>query len=560
MRGGRKLQGPLLGDRLVDAGVATRRQVDEALKAQRRGRGRLGWHLVRIAGVSPSALGDFLEKHLDSAGGPPKGAPEVLAVLPARIAHLHNIYPLSVESDRLELGVPPGHGSDVIDVVAEATGLLIEPRILPAAVLRKAVERDYLGGLAAPIVEPAAGLPALVVDQPLLDLRPVAPQLRTNELSSEAWLRSVIAEAVARGARTVEIHPGPSDAELLIGEESAGRGVSLTLHAALGDLLVRLSACPLPPPGKGATAGRFEIVLRGRRVHASVAARSTAHGPRWRLVLADQRLSSEELEEVCAISPDVMDGVERIVSAGGSGLLLACGPAGGGARRFVHLLGARLSEVVEGAVRVSDVSAPTGDWAQVVAAADDSTIAEGLHGLLGHATPLVIADELPGMRSMERALLLASRTLVVAALPSADAVGALAWLARQGFIGALKNGLLRALVEVLVQEPACACAKAGSVDAELLERFGLPASSRTVMRNSGCSRCVESKERLPLALLGWTSFEQLAAEDLAIDDESSARQSRRERGLPPLLDLALRRAEEGGGGEMAGIERLLAHP
>ena len=72
--------------------------------------------------------------------------------------------------------------------------------------------------------------------------------------------------------------------------------------------------------------------------------------------------------------------------------------------------------------------------------------------------------------------------------------------------------------------------------------------------------CVEAKERRPLALLGWTGFEQLAASDLAIDDEPAARASRRERGLPPLLDLALRRAEEGGGGEMAGVERLLALP
>jgi len=556
--GGRKLQGPLLGDRLVDAGVATRRQIDEALKAQRRGRGRLGWHLVRTAGVSATMLSEFLEKHLDSAGGPPKGAADVLALLPARIAHLHNVYPLSVEGDRLELGVPPAHGSDVIDVVAEATGLLIEPRILPAAILRTAVERDYLGGSAEPVVEPASGLPALVVDQPLLDLRPVAPELRTSELSPEAWLRSVVAEAVAHGARTLEIISGPTDAELLIGDVSVGRVVSLALHEAVGVLLVRLSACPLPLPGKSATAGRFEIVLRGRRVHASVVARSTAHGPRWRLVLGDQRLSSDALDEVCAISPEVMEGVERIVGAGDGGLLLACGPAGGGARRFVHLLGRRLSEVVDGAVCVSDVASPVGEWAEVVAAADDTTIAEGLHGLLGSPTPLVIVDEL--MRSMERALLLASRTLVVAALPAADAVGALAWLARQGFIGALKNGLLRAMIEVLVQDAVCACAKTGPVDAALLERYSLEAAGRSVVRNAGCSRCIEAKERRPVALLGWTSFEQLAAEDLAIDDEPAARRARRERGLPPLLDLALRRAVEGGGGEMAGIERLLAHP
>ena len=557
MSRGRAIRGPLLGDRLIDAGVATRRQVEEALKAQRTRRGRLGWHLVRVAGVSPGALADYLEKHVDLVGGPPKGSKDVLDVLPARLAHLHNVYPLALEGDRLELAVPPVHGSDVLDVVAEATGLLIEPRIMPAALLRRAVERDYLGGSSAPVVHPMSGLPALVVDQPLLDLRPVAPSLRTSALSPEAWLRSVVGEAVAKGARTVEIVPGPADAELLVGEESDGRVVSLALHEQLGELLGRLSECPLPTSGGGATAGRFEIVLRGRRVHASVAARATGHGPRWRLVLADQRLSSDELDEVCADFPQVMDGVETLIGEGGTGLLLLCGPAGAGARRLLHLLGSRLSEVVDGGVRVSDSSSPSGDWAEIVPAADDATAAEALHALLPRGERLVVVDELPGARAVERALLLAARSLVVATLPATDAVGALAWFGRQGFTGAVKNGLLRALVEVLAQDPACACAREGPADAELLERWGLD-PDRRVLRNAGCPRCVEVRERRPKALLGWTPFRELAAEDLVVDDERSGRQARRARGLAPLLDLALDRAAPGGAGEMAGIERLLS--
>ena len=217
------------------------------------GRGRLGWHLVRAAGVSPLALGDFLEKHLDSAGGPPKGDPAVLDLLPARIAHSHNVYPLALEVDRLELGVPPTHGSDVIDVVAEATGLPHRATHTPAAVLRRAVERDYLGGLASPVVEPAAGLPArgrsAACSTPAR-----APELRTSDLSSEAWLRSVIAEAVAREARTVEYLPGPSDAELLIGERSVRTSglarVCMPRSAELPGATLRL---PDRRPGKDAT-------------------------------------------------------------------------------------------------------------------------------------------------------------------------------------------------------------------------------------------------------------------------------------------------------------------
>ena len=90
--------GGRLGERLVEAGVATSLQVERALAAQRSVRGRLGYHLVTTAGVEPGALSDFLDGELEQGRQPGPGDaadPAVLATVPPRIAHVYNVYPLA---------------------------------------------------------------------------------------------------------------------------------------------------------------------------------------------------------------------------------------------------------------------------------------------------------------------------------------------------------------------------------------------------------------------------------------------------------------------------------
>src|SRR5213593_3861173 len=98
----------LLGDLLVEAGIASRQAVGSGLEEQRLRGGRLGYNLLKLGLATPTAMHLFLKDHLDVM------APELVDTLrtspavdliPARLAHYYGMVPVGVEDGVLTLGV-----------------------------------------------------------------------------------------------------------------------------------------------------------------------------------------------------------------------------------------------------------------------------------------------------------------------------------------------------------------------------------------------------------------------------------------------------------------------
>lgn len=548
------------GERLVAAGLATPLQVDKALAAQRLVRGSLGYHLVRLGEIPPAALSEFLDKEIAAgrlgAPEPPDGGAG-LEALPARLAHLFNVYPLRVDGHRMELAVPPLHGQHVLDAVADATGLLLEPTIVPARLLRQAVERDYLGGAHPTVLLAPSGLTRLVVEDEVRELKPVAPDLRVGALTAETWLRSVIAEAVTRHQRVIELQLAPGAERLLIGNEPVPLPPAHRFPEHAGELLLKLAQ--VEPPAEGSDAsGRFQVVVRGRRPVVAVQASRAKDGLRVRLALFEQRLATDDLDALAEGAPDVHDGIEAFAREG-RGVLLVAGPAGGGGRRVLELLATRLAQVFSGGARLVDSSSAGNQDAAgfdaVLAATSDSGTAQVIQDASDQGYPFLVVDELPGPRSVERALLAGARRPVLAGLPAADDAAALAWLTRQGLAGALKTGLLRAVLSVLAVEPRCACARPATLPAALLAQWDLESAPAGIVANAGCPACRDARERRATVVLRWSPVAGRPADELVVEDEREARRRDRARGKAALLDLALARAAADG--ETSGLVLLL---
>lgn len=511
-----------IGRRLVAAGLVEGSHVEEALRAQRSLRGSTCYHLLRLGRVSPQALSEFLELEIVAgrlgAPEPPTAAPG-LDVLPARLALLYNVYPLGSDERSLELAVPPHHG-DAVHAVADATGRSVEPFVMPAEVLRAAVERDYLGMTNRGITHPAAGLSHFLVDDGAA-VRPLAPELRTRAVSPEAWLRSILGEAIGQRRRVVEL-PGE-------GPGAAADGVVR--------LVEEIAGLPLGESARLDRAmGRFQLGLRGRRPIGVVV--RDAGGRRIRIHLAEQRFVSTDADEVFEGLDDGQQAVEALAQER-RGLVLICGASGGGSRRLVQVLGSRLSEILDGSVLVTDGAPAAGGTWEVRPATGDGHVARALQEAAGRGAGFLVAEELPGPRSVERALLAASRVPVLAGFIASDAVAALAWLSRQGLTGALKTGLLRGILSVLAIDESCAaCSMPASIPAELLRRFGRDSAPGDLRANAGCPACLEMATRRTIPLVTWTPVEG-RPESWLIEHEEGARRALREAGGRTLLDLAV---------------------
>ena len=136
-----------LGEMLVEEGLITQSQLEEALRNQLMYSGKLGTNLVEQGYLSQSALADFLSAQL---GIPSVDASEletipqeVLDVVPIEIAEEHAVVPISIDKRKLRVAMADPTDLGMIDDIAFQTGYTILPSVAPELLITFALERHY---------------------------------------------------------------------------------------------------------------------------------------------------------------------------------------------------------------------------------------------------------------------------------------------------------------------------------------------------------------------------------------------------------------------------------
>lgn len=136
-----------LGELLVEAGLISPAQLQEALRYQKAAGGRMGSNLVAMGIISEDSLMDFLArqtgvprldvKHLDVL-------PSVLERIPRRLAEQMTILPVSFKEPKsLVLAMADPSDLNAIDSARFASGLSIEPMVASHSALRLAIADQY---------------------------------------------------------------------------------------------------------------------------------------------------------------------------------------------------------------------------------------------------------------------------------------------------------------------------------------------------------------------------------------------------------------------------------
>jgi hypothetical protein len=151
---------PKVGEILVQAGIIDELQLASALGEQARWGRRLGMTLIKLGMVQEGQLVRALAKQFDlpvaSLAGK-KIAPEVIALVPAKVACEHSVIPLFVKKEgrkgQLFLGMEEPSDLGVLDDLAFRTGMMIRPVMVGPSEIGEAIDRYYTG-------KPAAAAPA----------------------------------------------------------------------------------------------------------------------------------------------------------------------------------------------------------------------------------------------------------------------------------------------------------------------------------------------------------------------------------------------------------------
>jgi len=144
------LRGPKrLGDRLLEAGLVTRTQLDAALVRQEGGGGRrqrIGRTLVDLGVLADRDLTQILSVHLSIPVAPFSIAePEERAItaLPAAVAHRHRALPCRVVGGSLLIVVADVASSAALEELRSASGCRVLLYLAPATDVDEALRKHY---------------------------------------------------------------------------------------------------------------------------------------------------------------------------------------------------------------------------------------------------------------------------------------------------------------------------------------------------------------------------------------------------------------------------------
>jgi len=213
------LTGPKrLGDRLLEAGLITRTQLDEALDRQQAAttaRPRLGRALVDLGVLGEHDLTRMLSVHFALPAAPfalADADAHAVQRIPAAMARRHRVLPFRVVGGSLVVAVADAIGAAALDELALASGLTIVPYLTSEVALDAALPADEPAGhaniLATRLRELATRLQQLAdsYDQPALSE------------SDDAWLHDELERVraslgvLAAALRDARDRPRPHDA------------------------------------------------------------------------------------------------------------------------------------------------------------------------------------------------------------------------------------------------------------------------------------------------------------------------------------------------------------
>ena len=136
-----------VGQMLLNRGLISEHQLEEALQAQRVFGGRLGTNLVELGHVRDSDLAETLSAQLRTpcASGEEFDQPsaDALATMTGEFAVRYGIFPLRVERQRLRLAMINPADLRCLDDLAFHLGLTVVPVVAPERLVLAAIEKHY---------------------------------------------------------------------------------------------------------------------------------------------------------------------------------------------------------------------------------------------------------------------------------------------------------------------------------------------------------------------------------------------------------------------------------
>lgn len=483
-----------MGEMLVEMGLLTPEQLQEALEEQKATGERLGKVLIDKGFITENQLLETLEFIL----GIPRVQlnkmqidPEVIKLIPPNIIRKYKMLPLKKTAGSIMLAMDDPLNQQAVDDARMASGLDIIPVLASERELESAI-RQYLAFQMDPGMEKI-----------LNELKETArPNRRDNQnivrIEDEApiirMVNSILNQAVQ--GRCSDIHLEPQEGDMRVrfrvdGELYEVLHIPKASEPAVVSRLKIMSGMDIAEK-RIPQDGRFSINIEGREIDFRVSTLPTSYGEKVVLRILDRANALNRIEQL-GLTPQNQEKLLRLARRP-HGMLIVTGPTGSGKTSTLYALLNEINSIDKNIITLEDpVEYTLAGINQVqINVKAGLTFASGLRSVLRQDPDIIMVGEIRDNETAELAVKAAlTGHLVLSTLHTNSAAGTVARLLDMGIEGFLLSSSLIGIVsQRLVRRLCNNCRQPYTLEKEMAERLGIPEEAgQEFYRPAGCNMC-----------------------------------------------------------------------
>jgi len=531
-----------IGDILVESGLISKAQLEQALQEQKGTGMKLGDLLIARGYITEQQKIEVLEFQL----GIPhvqlhrqKIDEKVIQMVPEAIVKKHTLLPLRIENGKLIVAMSDPLDYYAIDDLRLLTNFQIEPVIATNEELNRAINRYY--SLRDTVDDVMRDLPQEMAESDIQDEN--APVVRL--------VNQILMSAVQLGASDIHIDPGENTVKIrfrIDGILRTEREFPYHIHPVLTARLkimgnLNIAEKRLPQDG------RCEFEVNHRKIDIRISTLPTIHGEKTVLRILDVQHAKKSIEQL-GFSDANRERFVRAISAA-YGMVLITGPTGSGKTTTLYSALSRLNSEEVNIITVEDpVEYQLEGINQVqVNAVTGLTFASGLRSILRQDPNIVMVGEIRDLETAEIATRAAlTGHLVLSTLHTNDAASAITRLIDMGIEPFLvASSVLAVVAQRLVRRICPECAREVTLTAEeqhMLQRFNL--SVDHLFKGAGCGNCGNTGYRGRIAIHEVLTLDTRLRE-MVTERRSDAeyRKYAQSQGFIPMIQDGLSKAAQG---------------
>jgi len=489
---------------LVTKGVISQKDLDRAVKIQKERGGKLSDILVKENFVKKDTLTSLLSQEL---GIPTislsryKIEPEVLKLIPKKIALHYKILPLSKMGEVLTIAMSDPLNIFAVDDIKALTGFKIGPVVTKDKDMEEAIDQYYgedTHSAVEKIIEDIEEAKRIeMVDETAVEEIDSTALLKLTEEAPVVKITNMLLnEGIKMKASDILIEPLESQSRVryrVDGILQEGSSPSKTMHPAIISRLKVMSSLNIAER-RLPQDGRFKIKTADREVDFRISILPSSFGEKAALRILDKSQAMLDIEKL-GFERQALEVIKES-SSKPHGMILVCGPTGCGKTTTLYSILKHVDTPDKNIVTVEDpVEYDLKGINQVAIQPNIGlTFASSLRSILRQDPDIIMVGEIRDYETVDIAIKAAlTGHLVLSTLHTTTASGSIVRLINMGVEPFLiSSAVIMVAAQRLIRKICPRCKESYKQDESLIKKMGLEEFLKppvTLYRGAGCKSC-----------------------------------------------------------------------